>query len=103
MDSIIQKDLTKCYVCGCSGNLHKHHIIYGTANRKNSEEYGLTVMLCPAHHNMSNNGVHFNKKLDLKLKQLAEKMWIEKWDGHVPTVQTGSNSSMFMDISKFTK
>ena len=29
--------------------------------------------------NMSNNGVHFNKKLDLKLKQLAEKMWIEKF------------------------
>ena len=79
MDSIIQKDLTKCYVCGCSGNLHKHHIIYGTANRKNSEEYGLTVMLCPAHHNMSNNGVHFNKKLDLKLKQLAEKTWIERF------------------------
>ena len=34
---------------------------------------------------------------------ILQKMWIEKWDGHVPTVQTGSNSSMFMDISKFTK
>ena len=34
---------------------------------------------------------------------ILQKMWIEKWDGTVPTVQTGSNSSMFMDISKFTK
>ena len=33
---------------------------------------------------------------------ILQKMWIERWDGHVPTVQTGSNS-MFMDISKFVK
>ena len=33
---------------------------------------------------------------------ILQKMWIERWDGHVPTVQTGSNS-MFMDISKLIK
>jgi len=34
---------------------------------------------------------------------VLDKAWIDKWDGHVPTVITGGNSSMFMDVSKFTK
>lgn len=32
---------------------------------------------------------------------ILQKMWIEKWDGSVPSVVTGGNSQMFMDISKF--
>lgn len=34
---------------------------------------------------------------------ILQKMWIEKWDGTVPTVMTSGNSQMFMDISKFSK
>ena len=32
---------------------------------------------------------------------ILQKLWIEKWDGTVPTVMTSGNSQMFMDISKF--
>lgn len=32
---------------------------------------------------------------------VLQKEWIDKWDGSVPTVITGGNSQMFMDISKF--
>lgn len=35
--------------------------------------------------------------------QILEKMWIEKWDGSVPTVITNGNSSTFLDISKLRK
>ena len=76
MNIVFQKE-KKCYVCGAMFNIHKHHIFYGTSNRKHSEEYGLTVYLCGKHHNLSNEGVHFNKPLDLKLKQLAQKKFEE--------------------------
>lgn len=34
---------------------------------------------------------------------ILEKMWIEKWDGSVPTVVTGGNTSTFLDLSKIQK
>ena len=71
MESVIQTE-KQCYACGTTLNLHDHHIIYGTSNRKKSEKYGLKVWLCAYHHNMSNEGVHFNKSLDLALKTKAQ-------------------------------
>ena len=65
----------ECYVCGSTDTLHKHHVFFGTSNRKNSEEQGCWIYLCPHHHNMSNEGVHFNKELDLKLKQECQEAW----------------------------
>ena len=70
MNSIIQ-DKKVCFVCGKDYGLHNHHI-YGGANRKVSEKYGLKVWLCPMHHNMSDAGVHFNKELDTKLKKIGQ-------------------------------
>lgn len=67
--SILQKDMSKCYVCGSTLNLHTHEIYFGTANRKKSIEHGCYVRLCARHHNMSSEGVHFNHKLDMKLKK----------------------------------
>jgi hypothetical protein len=61
-----------CLVCG-SPNICKHHIYGGVGRRKLSEKYGCWCFLCPRHHNMSNEGVHFNKTLDLKLKQQCQK------------------------------
>lgn len=76
MKSIIQKN-KECYVCRTTYGLHDHHIFYGTSNRKQSEKYGLKVWLCGADHNLSNRGVHFNKELDLELKQLAQRKFEE--------------------------
>lgn len=71
--SILQED-KKCYVCGYTYALHKHHI-FGASARPKSEKYGLTVWLCPHHHNMSDEGVHFNKELDMHLKRRAQKLY----------------------------
>lgn len=76
MQSIINNN-HQCLVCGSTHNLHKHHIFFGTANRKLSEKYGCWCYLCARHHNMSNEGVHFNKPLDTKLKQYAQKKFNE--------------------------
>lgn len=57
---------------------HKHHIFEGR-NRQNSEKYGLFIWLPPELHNMSNAGIHFNKKFDLEVKKIAQKAFEEKY------------------------
>lgn len=54
--------------------MHVHHV-YAGANRKQSDKYGCWVYLCFRHHNGSNDGVHFNRELDLKIKQLTQRAW----------------------------
>lgn len=76
MESIISNEY-ECLVCGDIRMLHKHHIFYGTANRKQSEKYGCWCYLCDYHHNKSGNGVHFNRSLDLNLKRHCQKKWEE--------------------------
>ena len=71
MKSVLQEN-KECYVCSSSLNLHEHHVFFGSANRKKSEAYGLKVWLCAGHHNMSSEGVHFNKKLDIHIKKMAQ-------------------------------
>lgn len=61
-----------CYVCGSTQNIHIHEVFFGTANRQLSIKYGLCVCLCAKHHNMSNEGVHFDKRLDRLLKECAQ-------------------------------
>lgn len=78
MKSVLQKT-KKCYVCGTTYGLHDHHILYGTSNRKQSEKRGLKVWLCGVHHNLSNEGVHFNKDLDNHLKTMAQEYYEEHY------------------------
>lgn len=75
MESIIQNERV-CFFCK-SPYVHKHHVFYGTANRKLSDKDGMVIWLCPMHHNMSNLGIHFDHDLDLEVKQIAQKRWEE--------------------------
>lgn len=61
-------------ICGSRQNIHKHHVFFG-ANRKISEREGCWVYLCARHHNMSDEGVHFNKELDKRLKEITQSAW----------------------------
>ena len=76
--SIISNE-RECLVCKTTYNLHKHHIYEGTANRKKSEKYGCWCYLCAKHHNASNEGVHFNKALEKKLKKYAQSKFEETY------------------------
>jgi hypothetical protein len=83
MKSIIQ-DKKECFICRnnydveTTRGLHEHHIFEGTGRRKQSEKYGLKVYLCYRHHNMDSDfGVHYQKALDLELKQLAQRKFEE--------------------------
>jgi hypothetical protein len=79
MKSIIKGDKEdKCYICGRTGWIERHHIFNGTAYRKKSEQYGLTVHLCHRCHNEPPNGVHYNQKLDEIIKQVGQKAEVEE-------------------------
>ena len=78
MDSIIQKN-KECFVCHSQRFLEVHHVLFGRKNHDLSEEYGLVVYLCPYCHR-GNVGVHRNRDLDLKLKRIAEKAYLEHYD-----------------------
>lgn len=80
MDSILQTE-RECYITGSTEGLHKHHVFFGTANRKHSEEYGCWVWLRADWHNMSDYGVHFNKDLDRRLKEECQEEFEKRW-GH---------------------
>ena len=74
--SILQSE-NECFVCHTTQNLHTHHIFEGgtNGNRKMSEKYNMTIRLCERHHNMSDEGIHYNKALDLRVKQMAQEVF----------------------------
>ena len=74
----------RCFVCGTTNDLHMHHIFEGTANRKKSEEDDMKIYLCGYHHNMSNAGIHYNKELELKVKKLAQQVWMKQFVPNLP-------------------
>lgn len=67
-----------CAVCG-SPYTEVHHIFPGTANRRQSDKYGLVVDLCRKHH----EEVHSkpNKGLDRELKETAQRYFEEHYGG----------------------
>lgn len=73
MKSILESDSPRrCYFCGATQNLEKHHI-FGGALRKKSERYGLTVTLCHDCHNEPPHGVHFDAVRNNNLKAHAQR------------------------------
>jgi hypothetical protein len=72
MESIVQKNTDRCFICGTTQWLEWHHI-FGAANKKKSEKHKLMVRLCHFCHNEPPNGVHHNKAIRLKLKAYAQK------------------------------
>ena len=77
MKSILQENTEYCFVCGRYGT-EIHHVFFGSANRKLAEKYNCVIGLCYAHHR-GNKGVHFNKELDLMLKQYAQRRFEEEY------------------------
>ena len=66
---------TYCWLCGKNGNadpLDKHHI-FGAANRKKSEKYGLVVYLCHnSCHLYGPDAVHNNADTMRELRQWGQ-------------------------------
>ena len=80
MKSILQSK-KECYLCETTFNLENHHIFFGTANRKLSEQDGLKVWLCSFHHR-GTNGVHgkYGHRLDKNLKSMAQFVYMQYYN-----------------------
>ena len=76
--SLLQND-KYCIVCGTSIDIQYHHIYFGVANRRLSDEDGCTCYICMAHHT-GILGVHHNRELDIGLKQLCQNAWQEHYN-----------------------
>lgn len=78
MRSIIQKNRSRCYLCGRSrsaGNpLDEHHVFFGP-QKKTSEKYGLKVYLCSRRcHNFDPDSVHMNAERCRALQAEVQKI-----------------------------
>lgn len=68
-------------MCGSRMWLESHHVFGGTANRKQSEKYGLKVWLCHYCHNEPPDGVHHSVQArqrlqhDVQLKAMSHYGW----------------------------
>ena len=79
MKQSILQDKKECFVCGFPFDLHLHHVFYGTANRKLSDADGCVIYLCQFHHT-GVQGVHYQHKLDLIIKEQCQKAWQETYN-----------------------
>ena len=55
---------------------HRHEV-FGGPDRQLSIEDGLVIYLRPELHNMSNKGIHFNKKFREYAQKIAQERWME--------------------------
>ncbi len=77
MQSIMQ-DKKECYLTCRTDNLHKHHIFFGTANRKVSEDNGFWIWLTGEWHNQdSRKDIHSNMQLDLRVRMQCQRKYEE--------------------------
>ncbi len=67
MKKSIMQNGRESYLSGRTDSLEKHHV-FGGANRKWSEIYGLFVYLAHDEHNEPPRGVHHNAEKDYALK-----------------------------------
>lgn len=76
----------KCFICGryeTEYNPLEVHHIFGGANRKLSEKYGLTVLLCHNCHNEPPDGVHFNPEIMQNLHEVGQRAAMLLYDWSV--------------------
>lgn len=75
--SILQTDWNNCYLCGRNRiadpcGLEEHHI-FGGANRKYSEKYGLKIHICGNRcHRNGPKAIHKNREVDTEIKRAAQ-------------------------------
>lgn len=103
--SIIQTNgIKECYLCreeadkiGYYGDLpstglHKHHFIFGYANRKKSEHYGLWGYVCvKRHHEYGPESPHENGEVRRHLCRVAQRAFEKKYSRQQFTQEFGKN------------
>lgn len=84
--SILHEKNGTCYLCILMHDdyrvktVQEHHVFFGTANRRLSEQYGLKVYLCAAeHHEHGKEAVHENAENRRILEEIAQRAFEEAY------------------------
>lgn len=77
--SIMQKQ-RECYLCRKLYDIydygeHRHHVIFGTANRRQSEKYGCVCWLCMEHHEKVHRDVKLAELLKMDCQAAFERIY----------------------------
>lgn len=67
----------KCLICETTLNLNRHEIFY-SAYRQKSKREGCWCYLCTVHHHMGPNSPHQSRQIDLQLKRMCQRRWMQK-------------------------
>ena len=67
-----------CEICGRERQINRHHVFFGSANRKLSEKWGMVAILCPDCHQNGKNAVHRCRDTDLRLKEKYQRKFEEE-------------------------
>jgi len=95
VQQIIMQSGKFCWVCGGAPEygLESHHI-FGGANRKKSEKYGLKIWLCHNHHNENipnDPGIHFNPRIMDFVQRKAQRGFEEIYSRELFVKEFGRN------------
>lgn len=72
--------------------LHKHHIMFGVANRKKSEHYGLWAYVCnERHHEHGPEAPHMNKEVNIRLRKIAQEIFEKRYSHELWMQEFGKN------------
>lgn len=78
MSIILNEDC--CIRCGKTQNLHVHHVFYGTANRKCSDEDGCVIKLCSTCHSAVHNPRNeVDREFAEAIKKIVQKIWMDTY------------------------
>lgn len=75
--SIVQRNMTRCYMCNAPGLLERHEV-FGAANRDKSKRLGLWVHLCTRCHR-GVDGVHFKAEKMQMLHEQGQRAAMEEY------------------------
>lgn len=85
--SIITNDLEHCIICGAKKD-NLHEVFYGSY-RHTSIKYGLVIPLCEKHHTKGDSSIHHDREFDLKMKFLAQDIFVKKYSLELFTKEFG--------------
>ena len=77
--SILQTDMTCCYLCGSRSSRLDRHEVFPSSNRTKSKSLGLWVMLCHSTCHEGSMGVHQNAELAKRLKKKAQEIAMNEY------------------------
>ena len=76
-------EMKECFLCGKTCHTEVHHLLFGMGNRKLSDQYHLTVDLCPECHRTSPRAVHQCAEVANMLRAYGQKKWMDETGGSI--------------------